>query len=53
VRDRNELNFILEEVIELPDDILPGSETDACKLADVEFLEVILLFKAGRIDGIA
>lgn len=53
MRDWNELDLIFEEVIEFPDHILPSSQADACKLANIELLEVIFFFEAGRIDRIA
>ena len=50
IRDRDEFDLIFEEVIEFPDYIFPSSKSDACKLTNVELLEIIFLFKAGRID---
>lgn len=51
-RHRYEINLILEEIIQLPDHVLPITERNIAKLADVELLEVVLHFEARREDGV-
>ena len=51
-RDRDELDFVLEEVIQLPDHVLPIAEGNVAELANVELLKVVLHLEASGEDGV-
>ena len=53
VGDGDEVDFVLEEVVELAHDVPPGGHGDVGELANVELLEIVFLFKAGRKHGVA
>jgi len=53
LRDGDELDLVLEEVVELAHHVPPRRHADVRELANVELLEVVLLLKARRKDRVA
>lgn len=51
-RDRNELDLVLEEVVQLSYHIFPIAEGNVAELANVKLLKVILLFETCGKDRI-